>query len=68
MQIDLVQNIKDCGLSMVNNAEKIVSGLPPFYSYLTITCYPSEPDKPAYINVSYDFIPEGIINKNNGDE
>lgn len=57
----LVQNIKDCGASLIDNAEKIAGNLPPYSRDLSLTCYPSERDQAIYINVSYDFIPERFI-------
>ena len=58
---NLVQNIKDCGESIFNNAEKIAVNLPQYSSNLSLTCYPSERDQAIYINVNYDFIPERFI-------
>lgn len=59
---EIVQHIKDCGHSLVNNAENIVSG----YKYpkeLTITCYfGNEGDLPM-INVDMDFYPEKFIDR-----
>lgn len=57
---ELIQNIKDCGQSLIDNAEKIVAD----YKYmadLTITCYVNETDRAPYINVSTEFIPENWI-------
>jgi hypothetical protein len=56
----IIQNIKDCGQSLIDNAEKIVNA----YKYrqgITITCYVDEDDRAPYINVDTDFIPENII-------
>ena len=63
MKNDIVQNIKDCGESLINNAEKIAAGLPEYSARLSLTCYPDEKDEAIYINVSYDFIPELFLNK-----
>ena len=57
---EIIQNIKDCGQSLIDNAEKIVQD----YKYmtdLTITCYVNEIDNPPYINVSAEFLPENWI-------
>jgi hypothetical protein len=58
----LIQNIKDCGQSLIDNAEKIVAG----YKYregITITCYVDEYDRAPYISVDTEFIPENIIKR-----
>ena len=59
---EIIQNIKDCGQSLIDNAENIVSN----YKYmngLTITCYVSECEAPPYISVDTDFIPENFIDR-----
>lgn len=58
---DIVKNIKDCGQSLIDNAEKIAGNLPKYSKRLSFTCYPAESDGPIYINVSYDFIPENFL-------
>ena len=58
---DIVKNIKDCGQSLIENAEKIAGNLPKYSKCLSLTCYPAESDEPIYINVSYDFIPENFL-------
>ena len=65
MKQNIVQNIKDCGQSLIDNAEKIAGNLPPYSMDLSLTCYPSETDQAIYINVNYDFIPEEFIEKEN---
>lgn len=58
----IIQNIKDCGQSLMDNAENIVSG----YKYargFTITCYVDEKDEAPYINVDTDFYPEKFIER-----
>lgn len=60
---DIVQNIKDCGQSLIDNAEKIAGNLPRYSKCLSLTCYPSESDEPIYVNVSYDFIPEKFVER-----
>ena len=61
MKMDIVQNIKDCGQSLIDNAEKIVEGMPAYSRDLYLTCYPTEIDQVGYVNVSYDFIPKDFI-------
>ena len=58
----IIQNIKDCGQSLMDNAENIVSG----YKYargFTITCYVDEEDNAPYINIDTDFYPEKFIER-----
>lgn len=59
---DIIQNIKDCGQSLIVNAEKIANN----YKYrfgLTITCYIDSAEDTPYISVDTDFIPEGYIER-----
>lgn len=56
----IIQNIKDCGQSLIDNAEKIVRD----YKYrqgLVITCYVDEYDRAPYISVQEEFIPENLF-------
>lgn len=58
----IIQNIKDCGQSLIDNAEKIVRD----YKYrqgLVITCYVDECDRAPYISVEEELIPENIIKR-----
>ena len=59
---ELIQNIKDCGQSLIDNAENIANNYK-YMSDLTITCYPAEMDAEPYINVSTDFVPEKYIER-----
>lgn len=63
MKHDIVQNIKDCGQSLIENTEKIAGNLPTYTTDLSLTCYPNEGDRAIYINVSYDFIPEEFVER-----
>lgn len=59
---EIIQNIKDCGQSLIDNAEKIVAD----YKYardVTITCYVSGEDDIPYISVDSDFYPENFIER-----
>lgn len=59
---EIIQNIKDCGQSLIDNAEKMVGN----YKYLgevTIRCYVSEADRAPYITVDNEFIPENTIER-----
>lgn len=63
MKYDIVQNIKDCGQALIDNAEKIAGNLPKYSKSLSLTCYPSEMDQEVYISVSYDFVPESFVER-----
>lgn len=59
----IAQNIKDCGQSLIDNAENIAS----HYKYLTsliITCYVDNPKEAPSISISTDFCPERFIERN----
>lgn len=59
---EIIQNIKDCGQSLIDNAEKIVSD----YKYakdFTITCYVNERDGAPYISVDTEFYPENFVER-----
>ena len=59
---EIIQNVKDCGQSLIDNAEKIVSD----YKYakdFTITCYVNERDAAPYISVDADFYPEKFVER-----
>ena len=60
---DIIQNIKDCGQSLIDNAEKIVNKLPKYTRNLSFTCYPEDDDDSVYVNVNYDFIPEQYVER-----
>lgn len=58
----IIQNIKDCAQSLIDNAEKIVGD----YKYrqgLVITCYVDEYDRAPYISIQEEFIPENTIKR-----
>lgn len=60
---EFIQNIKDCGQSLIDNAEKIANN----YKYntnLIITCHPTRnDDKCPYIVVEQEFIPEKFVER-----
>lgn len=58
----LIQNIKDCGQSLIDNAEKIANDFK-YHTDLTITCYPVEKDQCPRIVVETEFVPEKIIER-----
>lgn len=58
----VIQNIKDCGQSLIDNAESIVGN----YRYLgevKITCFPSDLSEVVHIEISNDFYPENYIDR-----
>ena len=60
----IIQNIKDIGQSLIDNAEKIANDFK-FHTDLTITCYPCEADQYPRIIVETEFIPEKIVERYN---
>jgi hypothetical protein len=57
---NIVQNIIDCGQSLIDNAEKIANN----YKYrcgLTITCYVDEEDRAPYISIDTQIVPEKFV-------
>ena len=59
-----IQNIKDCGQSLIDNAEKIVNDYN-FTIGVTITCYVDEKDEAPYISVESNFYPEKFVERFN---
>ena len=61
---EIIQNVKDVGQSLIDNAEKIVNN----YKYntnLIITCYPTAKDEYPRIVVETTFVPEKIVGRYN---
>lgn len=59
---EIIENIKDIGQSLIDNANKMV----PDYKYfkdITITCYANETSEAPYISVDTSFIPENFIER-----
>ena len=59
---DIIQNIKDIGQSLIDNAEKIIGDYK-FFRDITITCYANESDEAPYISVDTSFVPENFIER-----
>lgn len=59
---EIVQNIKDIGQSLIDNAEKMVGDYK-FFRDITITCYGNERDEAPYISIDTSFIPENFIER-----
>lgn len=59
----IIQNIKDCGQSLIDNAEKILNDYKYRQGNISITCYVDEHDKAPYIRIEEEFIPENVIKR-----
>ena len=59
---ELIQNIKDCGHSLIDNAENIANNYK-FMSRLTITCYVDQSENAPYISIDTDFVPEKFVER-----
>lgn len=59
----IIQNIKDCGQSLIDNAEKILNSYKYRQQGLVITCYVDDFEKAPYISVNVDFVPENTIKR-----
>lgn len=58
----IIQNIKDVGQALIDNAERIVND----YQYregLSITCYVDEYERAPYISVETEFVPENTVKR-----
>ena len=58
----IIQNIKDCGQSLIDNAENM-AGDYKFFRDITITCYVNESDGTPYVSIDTSFIPENFIKR-----
>lgn len=59
---EIVQNIKDCGQSIIDNAEKIANSYK--YSYeLVIICHPDDYNEGPHILVETTFAPEKFVER-----
>ena len=58
----IIQNIKDCGQALIDNAEAI-AGDYKFLTDLSIVCNVSEQDSTPYISVYTHFIPEKYVER-----
>lgn len=59
---ETIQNIKDCGQSLIDNAEKIAND----YKYsgeIVITCHPNDYDTGVFITVETMFCPEKVVER-----
>lgn len=60
---EIIQNIKDCGQAIIDDAENIATEYKYRLHGLTITCHVNEEEEPPYIEVHTKFIPEGFIER-----
>lgn len=60
---DLIQNIKDCGQSLIDNAEKIAADYKYRCSGMVITCYVDEEDRAPSISFTTELIPERWVGR-----
>lgn len=58
----IIQNIKDCGQSLIDNAEKIANDFK-YHTNLTITCHPFGSDECPHIVVETEFLPENVVKR-----
>lgn len=56
---DFIKNIKYCGQSLIDNAEKIADYR--YWTAISIHCYPAEDGHSPRINIDTDIIPEGFV-------
>ena len=56
----LVQNIRSCGQTLINNAEQIVGDYE-FLKSVSISCYIDDILEPPTMSVIHDFYPEIVI-------
>lgn len=61
---EIIQNIKDCGQSLIDNAENMVGDYK-FFRDITITCYVNESNEAPYISIDTSFVPENFIKRMN---
>lgn len=59
---EIIQNIKDCGQSLIDNAEKIANDYK-YESGVTITCYPNFGEEAPHIVVETEFYPEKTVER-----
>lgn len=59
---EIIQNIKDCGQFMIDNAEEIVGSVN-YQRGITITCHVDERDSAPYVSVDAEYYPENFIKR-----
>lgn len=61
---EIIQNIKDCGQALIDNAENIANDYK-YMSDLIITCYVAVKDEATHVVVEQKFYPEDTIKRFN---
>lgn len=61
----IIQNIKDCGQALIDDAENIVNSCN-YIKDMRITCWVAESDDEVYYNVDTDYYPKNTINRYTG--
>lgn len=61
-KIDIIQNIKDCGQALIDDAENIVNSCN-YIKDMRITCWVSESDGCVYYNVDTDYYPRSLVKR-----
>ena len=59
----IIQNIKDCGQSLIDNAEKILNSYKYRQQGLVITCYVDDFENAPYIHIDTEFVPENTVKR-----
>lgn len=62
-QEEVVQNIKDCGHALIDNAESIAGDYKFRCHGIVITCHVNEEDRDPYIDVYTEFVPENFVKR-----
>ena len=62
---ELIRNIKDCGQSLIDNAEKIATEYKYRVGELIITCHADKIGECPYIEVKTQFVPENFVERYN---
>ena len=60
---EVIQNIKDCGQALIDNAEKIATKYKYRLHGMTITCHVNEFDREPYVEVHTEFLPEEFVKR-----
>lgn len=59
---EIIKNIKDCGQSLIDNAEMMLGDYK-FFRDMTITCYVNEHNEAPYISIDTSFVPENFVER-----
>ena len=59
----VIQNIKDCGQSLIDNAEKILNNYQYRQQGIVITCCVDDFERAPYISINQEFVPENTVKR-----